>query len=73
MRLLRYLWAGPASWIGPLLAALGVVAGGRIARHTDKSRWVRFFSSASVAVTDLPGQRTVALEAMALSFIERPQ
>jgi hypothetical protein len=34
MRLLRYLWAGPASCLGLLLAALGVAAGGRIARHT---------------------------------------
>ena len=34
MRLLRYVWAGPASCLGLLLAALGVAAGGRIARHT---------------------------------------
>jgi hypothetical protein len=34
MRLLCYLWAGPASCLGLLLAALGVAAGGRIARHT---------------------------------------
>jgi hypothetical protein len=34
MRLLRYLWAGPASSLGLLLAAVGVAGGGRITRHT---------------------------------------
>jgi hypothetical protein len=34
MRLVRYLWAGPASCLGLLLAALGVAGGGRIALHT---------------------------------------
>jgi len=31
---MRYLWAGPASCVGLLLAVLGSVGGGRIARHT---------------------------------------
>ena len=34
MRLLRYLWAGPASCLGLLLAALCVAAGGHISWHT---------------------------------------
>jgi hypothetical protein len=29
----RYLWAGPASCIGLLLAAAGIAGGGRIRRH----------------------------------------
>jgi len=34
MRLVRYLWAGPVSCVGLLLALLGTVGGGRIVRHT---------------------------------------
>jgi hypothetical protein len=34
MRLLAYVWAGPASCVGLLLAAFGTLGGGRIVRHT---------------------------------------
>lgn len=34
MGFLRYLWAGPASCLGLSLAAMGVLGGGHIARHT---------------------------------------
>ena len=34
MRLVRYLWAGPATCAGLLLATLGLLGGGRVTRHT---------------------------------------
>lgn len=34
MHLVRYLWAGPATCAGLLLATLGLLGGGRIARHS---------------------------------------
>jgi hypothetical protein len=34
MRMLRYLWAGPASCVGLLFAVIGTVGGGRISLHT---------------------------------------
>jgi hypothetical protein len=34
MRLMRYLWAGPTTCVGLLLAVLGIAGGGRITCHT---------------------------------------
>ena len=34
MRVLRYLWAAPASSVGLLLAVVGTAAGGRVSLHT---------------------------------------
>ncbi len=34
MGVMRYLWAGPASCLGMFLAALSVVCGGRVVKHT---------------------------------------